>query len=433
MRGGQRARPCSPSSRRRKEPSKAPAAKSKPAAKPKAKAAEKSGGTSKTPTQPAAAPAAQPAALVQPLAEEASMSPATMRRLRRCAISPSPATKPARLREALAAAAGSRVQDAKASRDKLADPAARKLVDWYLHRGGFGTAAEIRAFLDANPAWPDRSLLTQRAEEALFNGTASPRDIKAFFASSEPRTAIGFAMLASAHLADKDEATAKALARKAWVDLDMPAGIEPGFLKLRRRPARPRPTTSAASTACCSTTRRWAGERNERAAVIRRTIALLSEEEKKKAEARLAVFLRAKNSQKLMSKLPAQSQADWGLAVQKAQALRRQKKEEEAWKILLAEPEAQAGVKPDGWWEERRASAYAALQARQAQDGLRPRAQSRARCPSMPARTRRSWRAGWRCATSRTPSWRSPISRRLAKAADGPLSHARGQYWLGRT
>ena len=40
----------------------------------------------------------------------------------------------------MAAAAGSRVQDAKASRDKIADPAARKLVSWYLHRGGFGTA-----------------------------------------------------------------------------------------------------------------------------------------------------------------------------------------------------------------------------------------------------------------------------------------------------
>src|SRR5262249_40147693 len=73
------------------------------------------------------------------------------------------------LREAMAAAGGGRLAEAKLQRDKLSDPAARKLVDWYLYRGGYGTAAEVRAFLDANPTWPDRSLLTQRTEEALFN------------------------------------------------------------------------------------------------------------------------------------------------------------------------------------------------------------------------------------------------------------------------
>ena len=58
-------------------------------------------------------------------------------------------------------------------------------------------------------------------------------------------------------------------------------------------------------------------------------------------------------------------------------------------------------------------------EARQAQDGLRPGAQSRARSPSMPARTRRSWRDGWRCATSRTPSWHSAISRRWPRPPTG--------------
>ena len=59
--------------------------------------------------------------------------------------------------------------------------------------------------MEANPAWPDRNLLTQRAEEALFNSpSASSRDIKAFFAGAEPKTGIGQAALAAAFLADKD-------------------------------------------------------------------------------------------------------------------------------------------------------------------------------------------------------------------------------------
>ena len=205
------------------------------------------------------------------------------------------------------------------------------------------------------------------------------------------------------------ETKAKALAQKAWIDLDMPAGVEPGFLRL----------AGALLTEADHKRRldrlllndaRWTVERNERAAVIRRTIALLSEEEKKKAEARLAVFLRAKNSQKLLSKLLAHSQVDWGLAVQKAQALRRQKKEEEAWKILLAEPEGAAVAKPDG-----RGSAAPTPTRRCGSASPEWLTISRAVlgcCRSMPARTPHSWPAGWRCATSRTPSWRSAISRR---------------------
>ncbi|HSR80917.1 MAG TPA: hypothetical protein VLL28_09090, partial [Hyphomicrobiaceae bacterium] len=84
----------------------------------------------------------------------------------------------ASLRTALKAASAGDLQDARAARDKVSDPAARKLVDWYLYRAGFGTAAEVRAFLDASPAWPDRRLLIQRSEEALFNSSASSSEIK---------------------------------------------------------------------------------------------------------------------------------------------------------------------------------------------------------------------------------------------------------------
>ena len=123
-----------------------------------------------------------------PLAEEAqhvALFDSAIAPVRDIAISPEDAK---RLREAIAAAAGGRLTEARSLRDGLAEPAGRKLVDWFTFRGGYGTASEIRAFLDANPAWPDRGLLTQRAEEQLFLSNASPRDVKAFFASAEPRT-----------------------------------------------------------------------------------------------------------------------------------------------------------------------------------------------------------------------------------------------------
>jgi soluble lytic murein transglycosylase len=339
------------------------------------------------------------------------------------------------VREAIAAAAGGRLGEAKGLRDKIADPAARKLVDWYLYRGGYGTAAEVRTFLDANPAWPDRNLLTQRAEEALFSSRASPREVKAFFANAQPRTAVGHAALAGAYLSEagSDAAArekARQLAQKAWVELDIPASLEPEFLARvgsllgeadhKRRLDRLLFGDS-----------RWTAERNARAAVIRRVIPLLSEEEKKKAQARLAVFLRAKNAAQLLAKLKAEDRADWGLAVQRAQALRRQNKDAEAWKVLLAEPQATLAVKPDGWWEERRANAYEALKA-----GKPKTAYDLVRNPgalAINASKDAAFLAGW-LALRHLKDAKSAVAHfeALLEGSDGPLSRSKGHYWLAR-
>ena len=314
---------------------------------------------------------------------------------------------------------------------RSSDPAARKLVDWYLYRAGFGTAGEIRAFLDASPAWPDRRLLTQRSEEALFNSTASAAEIKAFFGGKEPATAVGLAALASAYLADKDEARAKALAVKAWTEYHLPAGQEAAFLK-RLGSLLTEADHKRRLDRLLFNDSRWLGERNERAQYIRRMLPLLSADEKKKAEARLAVFMRAKNSSQLIAKLPAEAQAEWGVAMQMAQALRRQKKDEEAWKILLAEPVATVAVKPDGWWEERRASAYAALKA-----GKPNLAYDLVRDPgslSDNAGKDAAFLAGWLALRHlRDAKLALGHFQMLADTADGPLSKARGYYWLGRT
>src|SRR5262249_5376617 len=188
---------------------------------------------------------------------------------------------------------GGRLAEAKSRRDKLSDPAARKLVDWYLYRGGYGTASEVRAFLDANAAWPDRSLLTQRAEEALFNRSASTAEIKDFFASNKPQTAVGYAALASAYVADhgdpKAQEMAKALAQKAWIELKIPAGLEAAFLR-RVGPLLSEADHKRRLDRLLFNDSRWQGERNERAAGIRRPIPLLPPHAQQPAEAPPTLF-----------------------------------------------------------------------------------------------------------------------------------------------
>jgi soluble lytic murein transglycosylase len=336
------------------------------------------------------------------------------------------------LREAIATGANGKLAEAKALRDRIKDGATKKLVDWFVFRAGYGTATEIKAFLEANPAWPDRNLLTQRAEEALFNSpSASAREIKAFFAGAEPKTGVGQAALAAAWLADKDNDRAKAIAIKAWTEYDIPASLEPAFLK-RIGSLLSEADHKRRLNRLLLNDPRWTNERNERAAIIRRMLPLLSEPEKKAAEARLAVFLRAKNSQALIAKLPTTTAPDWGLAVQKAQALRRQSKEEEAWKILLSEPEAPGTTKPDGWWEERRANAYAALRLgkpKMAYELIRETGPL-----SVNAAKDAAFLAGWlNLRYLDEPKQALAHFQTLAGLADGPLIRARASYWLGRT
>jgi soluble lytic murein transglycosylase len=337
-----------------------------------------------------------------------------------------------RLREAMQSIAGGGYTKGKALRDQITDPAGRKLVDWYLYRSGYGTAEEIRAFLAANPAWPDRPLLTRRAEEALFENEPSPAAVKAFFADTPPTTAIGLAALASAMAADKDEATAKVLASKLWVEFDFSASHETEIFKrigslLTEADHKRRLDRLLLSDS------RWASERKERAETIKRTIARLSAGEKKKAEARLAVFLRKKDSHQLIAKLPQEALAkEWGLAVQRAQALRRQNKDEEAWKVLLAEPEPTLAVRPDGWWEERRTNAYEALRA-----GRPKTAYELVRNPGplhVNAHNDAAFLAGWLALRHLHDAKKALVHfQALAKSADGPLSRSKAHYWLGRT
>ena len=345
---------------------------------------------------------------------------------------PLSADNAARIRDAVNAITETELPKGKTLRDGVADPAGRKLVDWFLYRGGYGTAGEIRAFMVANPTWPDRERLTQRAEEALFKSTASPREVKAFFADTPPTTGVGLATLAAALAADNDQATAKALAAKAWVEFEIPAVQEAAFVK-KVGPLLTEADHKRRLDRLLLSPGRWASERSERAAAVRRVIALLPESEKKKAEARLAVYLKAKNSNQLLNKLPPLAlKTEWGLAIQKAQALRRQNKNEEAWKILLSEPEATLQVKPDGWWHERRAGAYSALKANKAKtayDLVRNPGQL-----SINAHNNALFMAGWIALRHLSDAKAAQGHfEAYTKSADGPLGKARANYWLGRT
>ncbi|MCL4765052.1 MAG: lytic transglycosylase domain-containing protein [Hyphomicrobiaceae bacterium] len=336
-----------------------------------------------------------------------------------------------RIRAAIAAHASDAAK-ARALQDEITDPIGRKLVEWHRLRAGIGGVAEIRTFLDDNPAWPDRALLTQRFEEALYRQADDARAVKQIFAAVEPTTGVGLAALASAHLAEGDAERAKAFAARAWRDYAIPASLEAGFLE----------RFGALLTEADHKLRldrllidepRWTSERNTRAAMVKRMIPLLSKPEQLKAEARLAVFQRSKQAAKRMAAVPAGTSADWGMAFQRVQLLRRQNKDQDAWKILLSAPTDPAEiVSPDGWWLQRRSAAYDALKAGKPKIAFEL---VRDAGPlSVNPRNEQTFLAGW-LALRHLDDARlaEPFFQENEAGADGPLSRSRALYWLGRT
>ena len=335
-----------------------------------------------------------------------------------------------RIKQAVAAVSSNSLERFSELKAEITDPVGKKLVEWVRLRNGYGEAAEYRAFLKDNPLWPERSMMTQRLEEAFFTQGGSSASIKEHFKSSQPETGIGHAALASAYLAEGNKDEARKLAAKAWREYPMPGTLETGFLRrfgdlLNDKDHKWRFDRMVTDDV------RWAGNRAERAAVARRVIPLLSAAEQKKATARLAVFNKSSSARALMEALPADQQ-DYGLAFHRAQLLRKSGKIEDAAKIILAQPTDPEKIAVlDEWWAERRQLAYGALKIDKPK--LAYELAKDAGPLTVNPRKEQTFMAGWIAFRFlKDPESAIKHFNDLAKVADGPLSRAKAAYWLGR-
>ncbi len=338
----------------------------------------------------------------------------------------------AALRDAVKSYSAGKPDDGDQHRARIANPVAAKLATWHRLRSGFGAAADYRSFLDANPAWPERRLLTQRYEEALFIGGGSSKDIRATFAKGGPDHGAGFAALASSYLAEGKTEEARTYAVKVWREMSLAAKFEKPFLD-RFGSILTLADHKARLDRLIIDDVRWKDDRNSRAAVAKRVIALLPEAERKRAEARLAVFMQQKGALGLIQAAPASDAADWGFTFHKIQALRRADKIDEAAKIMLTVPTEPGAVNNnDEWWIERRTLAYASLR----KDNPKL-AYAIVRDPgplTVNPLKDQSFMAGWLALRYLKDAAKAkPHFDTMQKAADGPLSRAKANYWVGRT
>ena len=121
------------------------------------------------------------------------------------------------VKDAIDLARKAKTDDATATRNRIADPAAQKLVEWFILRHSETTANFNRyaAFIAANPDWPSAAMLRRRAEARLWQERSDATTVRGFI-GDQPASAKGKFALARLLLTEGDREGAARLARDAW-------------------------------------------------------------------------------------------------------------------------------------------------------------------------------------------------------------------------
>jgi soluble lytic murein transglycosylase len=268
-------------------------------------------------------------------------------------------------------------------------------------------------------------------EESLFSEGGDTDLIATYFKGREARSPAGMAVLASVHLAHGEKDQARALAAKIWREENLPESLEKGFL------ARFGPMLSEADhkwrlDRLLGENVRYKADRVERAQQVKRVIALLPEAQHKTAQARLAVFMRTDGDKATLG-AGTNGKTDWGVVFHKIQQHRRAGRVEEAAKLLRSAPRDPLVIANlDDWWVERRGLAYAALKANKPK--LAYEFASDAGPLSANALNDQTFMAGWIALRYLKDAKQAEKHfATLVSNADGPLTRARANYWMGRT
>ena len=326
----------------------------------------------------------------------------------------------------------------KAELSAIKDETATKLVRWYALRtdGSGADAQEIEAFRIGNPAWPGVELRA-RAEEMLLQSPQPAGTVKAFFAKTGPFTGPGRIALAAALAESGDTAKAQQLASSSWREDDFAAEEEDQVRARVGKLLGPADYKARADRILYADSR-WEGVRSGRIRSVDRLMRFLAPEDRLKIAARMAVYRCTKKgcmgpAKHAMSALPKSATNDWGTIYHKVQMLRRSGDSSGAIKLLLGAPgDGEDMISPDDWWVERRVNIYSALDAND------PAAAYKLAATHGPVSVNplkeAEFMAGWIALRFLKDAPRAEQHfLAMRKAADGPISKAQADYWLGRT
>jgi len=253
------------------------------------------------------------------------------------------------VKEAIDLARKARTDEASATRDKITDPAAQKLVEWFILRHSETTAnfSRYAAFLAANPEWPSAALLRRRAEARLWQERSDAAAVRGF-TGDQPISVRGKLALARVRLAAGDRETASRLARDAWRSDELSERVEAEAYELFRdlltrddHRARMDKRIGAKDLAGAKRAAQHIG--SDEVAIVK---------------ACAAVRGKADKALDALDAVPTEARQDLGYKLCRIQWMLAQNKIDDAARLMMAAaPETMALQDTDQWWRERRSLA----------------------------------------------------------------------------
>lgn len=309
---------------------------------------------------------------------------------------------------------------------RYADPVAGKLVTYYrLLTRGQATAAEISAFMQQNPDWPQQSLLETRWEQAL----ADEPDQATALAQCQIRWPSGVKALlrcATAFQTAADTKDATEAARRAWTGTGItdPSDVS-AFLAQYGSLLQPGDEWARFTALARAESPAAAAE-----------LSRLPADRQQAASAWIALETSQPNAQALLAALPPADQQNPGLFLSAARYLRQQTTDQDALAFWLSNGDAamQAGlpVQQHALWREAATLARALITDGDARNAYRL---VNHLAPADDAdRGDREFLAGFiALRLMQDPARAEPHFRALAGLSTAVITQSRAHYWLGRT
>jgi soluble lytic murein transglycosylase len=330
----------------------------------------------------------------------------------------------AAVKQAIGLVRKGKIDEATVTEKTIGDPAAQKLVEWFILRQPDGEASLGRyaVFMADNSNWPSMSLLRRRVEARLWQDRSDAATVRRF-TGGQPISAKGQLALARVLLAEGDRDGAERHVRDAWRSEELSERIEADALDafravLTREDHRARMDKRI-------------GAKDLSGAM--RAARRLGDDEMSIVKACAAVTANATKALDLLDAVPTEARQDLGYTLCRIHWMMRHDRLADATRLMLAAaPETMAFQDRDEWWRERRVLARKLLDAGEFQTAYQV-----VRNAALPAnenyRAEFHFMPGWIALRYlNDPATAQTHFAHIDDGSSNPIVLARANYWRGR-
>lgn len=312
--------------------------------------------------------------------------------------------------------------EATAVQKTISDPAARKLVEWFIlrHPEADANFSRYAAFIADNPDWPSMGLMRKRAEARLWQERSDAATVRAFI-GDQPTSAKGRFALARVRLAEGDRDGAASLVQQAWRSDELSERSETDAYELfrdllTREDHRARMDKRIGAKDFSGAKRAAQHLGSDELAIVKACAAGTTDK-----------------ALDLLNGVSTDARSDLGYTLCRIRWMVRHDRIEDATRLMLAAaPETMALQDTDEWWRERRSLARKLLD-----QGKFDAAYQVVRLAAMPAsehyRADFHFMCGWIALRYRNdPATARAHFAHIDDGAKNPIVLARAHYWRAR-